>query len=85
MQITLSSDALWSMLQSLSPDTKRWLGEKLIEESRKDAPCQYTVEEMKQRLQQVETRILQGDPGFSNEEVEAELLEDMPWLAGLSL
>ena len=48
--------------------------------SREDAPCQYTAEEMQQRLQQVETRILQGDPGLSNEEVEKELLEEMPWL-----
>lgn len=80
MQITVTSEGLWAMLQSLSPDAKRWLGEKLIEESKKETPCLYTMEEMKQRLQQVETRILQGDPGFSNEEVEAELLEDMPWL-----
>ena len=36
--------------------------------------------EVQQRLQQVETRILQGAPGFSNEEVEKELLEEMPWL-----
>lgn len=68
------------MLRPLSPDNKRWLGERLIEESHEDAPCQYTVEEMQQRLQQVEARILQGNPGFSNEEVEKELLEDMPWL-----
>ena len=33
MQITLSSDALWAMLQSLSPDAKRWLDEKLIEKA----------------------------------------------------
>ena len=82
MNATVSMDALYTFLKSLSlgSDNERWLGEKLIEGSREDAPCQYTVEEMQQRLQQVETRILQGDPGLSNEEVEKELLEEMPWL-----
>ena len=82
MNATVSMDALYTFLKSLSlgSDNERWLGEKLIEGSREDAPCQYSVEEMQQRLQQVETRILQGDPGLSNEEVEKELLEEMPWL-----
>ena len=82
MNATVSMDALYTFLKSLSlgSDNERWLGEKLIEGSREDAPCQYTVEEMQQCLQQVEARILQGDPGFSNEEVEKELLEEMPWL-----
>ena len=82
MNATVSMDALYTFLKSLSlgSDNERWLGEKLIEGSREDAPCQYTAEEMQQRLQQVETRILQGAPGFSNEEVEKELLEEMPWL-----
>ena len=82
MNATVSMDALYTFLKSLSlgSDNERWLGEKLIEGSREDAPCQYTAEEMQQRLQQVETRILQGDPGLSNEEVEKELLEEMPWL-----
>ena len=82
MNATVSMDALYTFLKSLSlgSDNERWLGEKLIEGSREDAPCQYTAEEMQQRLQQVETRILQGVPGFSNEEVEKELLEEMPWL-----
>lgn len=68
------------MLRPLSADSKRWLANKLYEESRENAPCQYTAEEMQQRLLQVEARILQGDPGLSNEEVEKELLEEMPWL-----
>lgn len=47
MQITLSSDALWSMLQSLSPDAKRWLGEKLIEASEEEQRLTpYTMEEI---------------------------------------
>ena len=82
MNATVSMDALYTFLKSLSlgSDNERWLGEKLIEGSKEDAPCQYTVEQMQQRLQQVEARILQGDPGLSNEEVEKELLEEMPWL-----
>ena len=82
MKATISLEGLLALIHglSLSASNKRWLGEKLIEGSREDAPCQYTVEEMQQRLQQVETRILQGDPGLSNEEVEKELLEEMPWL-----
>ncbi len=80
MNATVSLEGILQMLRPLSADNKRWLGERLIEESREDAPCQYTVEEMRQRLQQVETRILQGDPGLSNERVEEELLEEMPWL-----
>lgn len=80
MNANLSVNQLWHLAQSLSADNKRRLGERLIEESREEAPCQYTAEEMRQRLLQVETRILQGDPGLSNEEVEEELLEEMPWL-----
>ena len=80
MDVTLSMESILQMLQPLSADNKRWLAERLYEESREEAPCQYTAEEMRQRLLQVETRIQQGDPGFSNEEVEKELLEEMPWL-----
>ena len=39
---------------SLNADNKLWLGEKLIEEARKEvaenAPCQYSVEELEHRL-----------------------------------
>ena len=70
MNATLSMESILQMLQSLSADNKRWLAERLYEESREEVPCQYTAEEMRQRLLQVETRIQQGDPGFSNEEVE---------------
>ena len=80
MNATLSLEGILQMLQPLSADNKRWLAERLIEESREEAPCQYTAEEMRQRLLQVEARIQQGAPGLSNEEVEEELLEEMPWL-----
>lgn len=76
MNATVSLEGILQMLRPLSADSKRWLADKLIEESKKDAPCQYTVEEMQQQLLQVKARILQGDPGLSNEEVEEELLEE---------
>ena len=44
---SMSRNSLWKMIQamSLNADNKLWLGEKLIEEARKEvaenAPCQY--------------------------------------------
>ena len=70
MNVTLSMEYILKMLQPLNADNKRWLGERLIKESRENAPCQYTAEEMRKHLLQVEARIQQGDPGISNEEVE---------------
>ena len=48
MQITLSSEGLWNMLQSLNPDAKRWLGEKLLEasEAEEEHLTPYTMEEI---------------------------------------
>ena len=52
----MSRNSLWKMIQamSLNADNKLWLGEKLIEEARKEvaetAPCQYSVEELEHRL-----------------------------------
>ena len=54
--ISMSRNSLWKMIQamSLNADNKLWLGEKLIEEARKEvaetAPCQYSVEELEHRL-----------------------------------
>ena len=63
MQITLSAEALWNMLQSLSPDNKRWLGEKLIEAAceEEDVPGQMTVAEAKEWLAASEYRFEQGE------------------------
>ena len=50
--ISMSRSNLWKMIQamSLNADNKLWLGEKLIEEARKEvaenAPCQYSVEDL---------------------------------------
>lgn len=83
MNATPSVQDLWSQILALPAGDRHWLQDKLnvyeSEESR-EAPCQYTAKEMRQLLLQVETRIQQGAPGFSNEEIETELLEEMPWL-----
>lgn len=84
MNATLSLQDLWNQILALPARDRHWLQDKLnvyeSEESKEEVPCRYSVEEMRQRLLQVETRILQGDPGLTEEEVEKELLEEMPWL-----
>ena len=57
MNATISLDGLLSFIRSLalSPRNKEWLAEKLIEDARQEqagAPCQYTVEQLQQRLEQ---------------------------------
>ena len=57
MNATISLDGLLSFIRSLSlsPDNKEWLAEKLIEDARHEqaaAPCQYTTEQLRQRLEQ---------------------------------
>ena len=47
MNATLSLEGILQMLQPLSADNKRWLGERLIEESREEErPAPYTMEEI---------------------------------------
>ena len=50
-------DGLLSFIRSLSlsPDNKEWLAERLVEDARHEqatAPCQYTTEQLQQRLEQ---------------------------------
>ena len=89
--ITLDRNHLWQMIQamSLNADNKMWLGEKLINEARKEneektgvahPPCQFSAEERQRRLYEAEVRILQDDPGIDSEKIEEELLNEMPWL-----
>ena len=57
MNATISLDGLLSFIRSLSlsPDNKEWLAERLVEDARHeqaDAPCQYTTEQLEQRLEQ---------------------------------
>ena len=89
--ITLDRNHLWQMIQamSLNANNKMWLGEKLINEARKEKeektgvanpPCQFSAEERQRRLYEAEVRILQDDPGIDSEKIEEELLNEMPWL-----
>ena len=80
MQITLSSEGLWDMLQSLTPDTKRWLGEKLIKASKEEerlAP--YTMEEINARI---ERSLADAKAGrvHTTEEVRRMMETKYPWL-----
>lgn len=80
MQITLSSDALWNMLQSLSPDAKRWLGEKLIEASEKEQRLtSYTMEEINARIERSRANIKAGRV-HTTEEVRRMIENEHPWL-----
>lgn len=75
MQITLSSEGLWSMLQSLPTDTKRWLGEKLIEASKEEEAearlVPYTLEELNARIDEFEAELEAGEAGYTLEEFDA--------------
>ena len=80
MQITLSSDAVWNMLQSLSPDAKRWLGEKLIEASEEEQRLTpYTMEEINARIERSRANIKAGRV-LTAEEADKEVKEALPWL-----
>ena len=71
--ISISRNNLWKMIQamSLNADNKLWLGEKLIEEARKEvgetAPCQYSVEELERRLGESVRSYREGDCRTSDE------------------
>ena len=75
--ITLDRNHLWQMIQamSLNADNNMWLGEKLINEARKEKeekvekeektsaanpPCQFSAEEAKQILEESELCFAQG-------------------------
>ena len=80
MRITLSSEGLWDMLQSLTPDTKRWLGEKLIKASKEEehlAP--YTMEELHARIERSRANIKAGRV-HTTEEVRRMIESKHPWL-----
>ncbi len=69
MNVTLSLEGILQMLQPLSADNKRWLGERLIEESREEerlAP--YTMEEINAWIDESEADFAAGRY-ISNEEM----------------
>lgn len=71
--ISISRNSLWKMIQamSLNAENKLWLGEKLIDEARKEvtetAPCQYSVEELEHRLGESVESYRKGDYMTSDE------------------
>lgn len=65
MNATISMDALYDFLKSLSlgSENERWLAERLLNDAEMqslDAPCQYTVEQLEQRLTQSMQSYRQG-------------------------
>ena len=81
MQITLSSEGLWNMLQSLNPDAKRWLGEKLLEasEAEEEHLTPYTMEELHARIERSCANIKAGRV-HTTEEVRRMIESKHPWL-----
>ena len=68
------------MLQSLSPDAKRWLGEKLIESSKEEERLTpYTMEEINVRIERSRANIKAGRV-LTAEEADKEVKEALPWL-----
>ena len=71
MNATLSLEGILQMLQPLSADNKRWLGEKLIEESREEEEehlTPYTMEEINAWIDESEADFAAGRY-ISNEEM----------------
>lgn len=71
--ISMSRESLWEMIKamSLNTDNKLWLGEKLIEEAKKEVaeavPCQYSIEELEQRLSESVESYRKGEYCTSDE------------------
>lgn len=64
MNVTVSLDALWNMIASLSPDNQRWLADKLYEhieeEEAKEDLTPYTMEEINAWIDEAEADIAAG-------------------------
>ena len=70
------------MLQPLSADNKRWLGEKLIEESREEEEhlTPYTMEEINAWIDDFEAELEAGEPGYTLEEFDTQMRKEHGWL-----
>lgn len=82
MEATVSLDYLWKLIQSLSPDNKRWLAGKLyeeVEEEEKQRLTPYTMEEINQWLDEAEEDFKAGRY-LTAEEADKEVKEALPWL-----
>ena len=82
MEATVSLDYLWKLIQSLSPDNKRWLADKLyeeVEEEEKQRLTPYTMEEINARIERSRANIKAGRV-LTAEEADKEVKEALPWL-----
>ena len=81
MNATLSLESILQMLQPLSADNKRWLGEKLIEESHEEEHLTpYTMEEINGRIDDFEAELEAGEPGYTLEEFDTQMRKEHDWL-----
>lgn len=82
MEATVSLDYLWKLIQSLSPDNKRWLAGKLyeeVEEEEKQRLTPYTMEEINARIERSRANIKAGRV-HTTEEVRRMIENEHPWL-----
>ena len=80
MNATLSLEGILQMLQPLSADNKRWLGEKLIKASEEEErPAPYTMEEINAWIDEAEADFAAGRY-LTAEEANREVREALPWL-----
>lgn len=81
MNATVSLENLWKQIQSLSPDNKRWLADKLYEEVEEEEErlAPYTMEEINAWIDESEADFAAGRY-LTNEEANREVRETLPWL-----
>ena len=74
MNATISLENLWQLIQSLSPDNKRWLASKLYEEVEEEEEhlTPYTMEEINAWIDQAEADFAAGR-GIPAEEADKEM------------
>ena len=80
MNATLSLEGILQMLQPLSADNKRWLGERLIEESREEEYfTPYTMEEINAWIDDFEAELEAKEPGYTLEEFDIQMRKEHGW------
>ena len=83
MNATLSMESILQMLQPLSADNKRWLGEKLIEKSHEEEeeerPTPYTMEQINAWIDDFEAELEAGEPGYTLEEFDTQMRKEHGW------
>ena len=81
MDVTLSMESILQMLQPLNSDSKRWLGERLIEESHEEEHLTpYTMEEINGWIDDLEAELEAGGPGYTLEEFDTQMRKEHGWL-----